>query len=81
MTFCLGNREHTMGMFEFNDVYNFLQNQNAMIQFDRNEFWRELTRKSGDTYEAQATKESQIQSPALKYLHRLMAFLIPKEIW
>ena len=66
MKFRLGNREHTMGMFEFNDAYNFPPNQNTMVQFDRDEFWRELTGQRGATYEAQAVKESWIQSSALK---------------
>ena len=52
MTFHLGNREHTMGMLEFNDAYNFPLNQNAMVQFNRDEFWAELTSQRNAIYEA-----------------------------
>ena len=51
-----------------------------MVQFNRDEFWAELTGQRDATYEARAIKESRIQSPALKYLHRLMAHsLFPKK--
>ena len=66
MTFQLGNIEHTMGLFELNDAYNFSPNQNAMVQFDRDAFWREITGQKEGSYEARAAKESRIQSPALK---------------
>ena len=43
MTFRLGNVNHTIGLFELNDAYNFPPNESAMVEFDRDEFWKEIT--------------------------------------
>lgn len=73
LNFRLGNEEHSLGLFELNDVFHFPKNQDANAVYDRHKFWRELTRERGVFYEPRLAKESRIQSPALKYLHRLMA--------
>ena len=43
MTFWLGNEEHSMDLFELNDVFHFPVDQDAMVEYDRHAFWNELT--------------------------------------
>ena len=74
LKFCLGNMEYQLGLFELNDVFHFPKNQNANVEYDRDAFWRELTGERRVMYEARSAKESRIQSPSLKYLHRLMSY-------
>lgn len=59
-----------------NDVFEFPQNQEANIVFDKNEFWRELSSDRHATYEARSYRESKIHSYALRYVHHLMAYII-----
>ena len=73
LEFRLGNETHHLGIFELNDIFHFPKNENAHVEFDRNEFWREITGQRRIVYEARAAKESKILSPALKYMHRLIS--------
>ena len=43
LNFRLGNQDHTIGLFELNDVFHFPKDQEANIDIDRNEFWKEIT--------------------------------------
>ena len=38
LNFRLGNQDHTIGLFELNDVFHFPKDQKANIDFDRDEF-------------------------------------------
>ena len=58
MTFRLGNEEHSMGLFELNDVFHFPVNQDAMVEYDRYAFWNEITGQRSGFHEARAVKES-----------------------
>ena len=42
LSFRLGNQNHSMGLFELNDVFQFPKDQDANVNFDRDEFWREI---------------------------------------
>ena len=44
------------------------------MEYNRYTFWNEITGQRSGFYEARSVKESQIQLPALRYLHRLMAY-------
>ena len=57
ITFRLGNKEHSMGLFELNDVFHFSANQDAMVEYDRHAFWNEITGQRSGFYKARAVKE------------------------
>ena len=42
MTFRLGNKEYSIGLFELNDVFLFPTNQDVMVEYDRHAFWNEI---------------------------------------
>ena len=72
-TFRLGNRDFQLNLFELNDVLEFPKGHEANIQFDKNEFWRELSGDRRAIYEARTCRESKMRSHALRYIHRVMA--------
>ena len=43
LNFRLGNQDHTIGLFELNDVFHFPKDQDANVDYDRDVFWREIT--------------------------------------
>ena len=43
LNFRLGNQDHSIGLFELNDVFHFPKDQEANIEYDRDEFWGEIT--------------------------------------
>ena len=73
LNFRLGNQDHTIGLFELNDVFHFPKNQDADIDFDRDDFWSEINSQRAIFYQPRLAKDSKIRSHALRYLHRLMA--------
>ena len=75
-TFRLGNRDFKLKLFKLNDVLEFLKGHKANIQFDKNEFWRELSGDKRAIYEARTCRESKMHSHALRYIHRVMAHTI-----
>ena len=78
LNFRLGNQDHSIGLFELNDVFHFPKNQEANIEYDRDEFWGEITGLRDVPYQPRMSKDSKICSHALRYLHRLMShFLFP----
>ena len=38
LNFRLGNQDHTIGLFELNDVFHFPKHKDANIEFDRDVF-------------------------------------------
>ena len=38
LNFRLGNQDHSIGLFELNDVFHFPKDQEANIEYDRDEF-------------------------------------------
>ena len=80
LNFKLGNQEHIIGLFEFNDAFHFPKDQDANIDFDRHEFWSEITGQRDVFYQPRLAKESKIYSLALRYLHRVMSHsLFPRK--
>ena len=80
LNFRLGNQEHSIGLFELNDVFHFPKDQEANIEFDRDEFWGEITGLRDVPYQPRMSKDSKIRSHALRYLHRLMSHsLFPRK--
>ena len=73
LNFRLGNQDHTIGLFELNDVFHFPKDQEADIDFYRDVFWREITGQRNVFYQLRLAKESKICSPSLRYLHRVMS--------
>ena len=63
------NRDFKLELFKLNDVFEFSKGYEAHIQFDKNEFWRELTGDRHATYKARTCKESKMCSHALRYVH------------
>ena len=43
LNFRLGNQDYTIGLFELNDVFHFPKDQDENVDYDRNEFWMEIT--------------------------------------
>ena len=43
LSFRLGNQDHSIGLFELNEVFHFPKDQEANIEYDRDEFWGEIT--------------------------------------
>lgn len=60
LNFCSGNEEYNLRLFALNNVFDFLKNQNTNVEYDKNEFWREITGEIGVFYEARSAKESRI---------------------
>ena len=60
LSFCLGNENFIIGVFELNDVFYFPKGEEAQIKYDTDEFWRNITGQRGVFYEARSAKESQI---------------------
>ena len=65
LNFRSGNQDHTIGLFELNDVFHFSKDQDENINYDRNEFWREITSQRNVFYQPRLAKESNIHSHAL----------------
>ena len=57
INFRLGNRDFNLELFKLNDVSKFPKGHEAHIQFDKNQFWRELTGDRHATYKARTYKE------------------------
>ena len=80
LNFRLGNQDHTIGLFELNDVFHFPKDKEANIEYDRDEFWGELTGQRDVIYQPRMSKDSKIRSHSLRYLHRLMSHsLFPRK--
>ena len=43
LSFRLGNQDHTISLFELNDVFHFQKDQDANVNFDGDEFYSEIT--------------------------------------
>ena len=69
INFRLGNRDFNLVLFKLNDAFEFLKGHEAHIQFDKNEFWRELTSDNHATYKARTCNESKMRSHTLRYVH------------
>ena len=72
----LGNKSFDIRIFDLNKVLGFPSGHPANIEFNRDEFWREIIGQREMFYEPKSTKESKILSYALRYIHRLMAHTI-----
>ena len=58
----------------------FQKKQEANIEYDRDEFWGEITGLRDVPYQPRMSKDSKIRSHALRYLHRLMSHsLFPRK--
>ena len=73
LNFRLGNQDHSIGLFMLNDVFHFLKDQDANVDFNKDAFWREITNQPHAHYQPRVAKDSNISSHSLRYLHRLMA--------
>ena len=73
LNFRLGNQDHTIGLFALNYVFHFPKDQEANIDFDRDESWGEITEQRNVPYQLRLAKEFKIHSPSLRYLHKVMS--------
>ena len=60
LNFRLGNQNYSIVLFELNDVFHFPKDQDAMIDFNRHDFWREITGQRHVFYEPRLAKELKI---------------------
>ena len=80
LNFRLGNQDHSIGLFELNDVFHLPKDRDANVNFNRDAFWGELTNQPYAHYIPRVAKDSNISSYSLRHLHRLMAHsLFPRK--